>query len=44
MTCQELVELVTDALDDALEEPAHREFEAHMADCVDARSTSNRCG
>jgi anti-sigma factor RsiW len=33
LTCQELVELVTDYLDDALP-PAERErFEAHVEDC-----------
>jgi anti-sigma factor RsiW len=33
MTCRELVELVTDYLEDALP-PAERErFEAHLADC-----------
>jgi hypothetical protein len=33
MTCQELVELVTDYFDGALDEPARAEFEAHLAVC-----------
>lgn len=32
-TCQELVELVTDYLEDALDHVDRRAFEAHVADC-----------
>jgi anti-sigma factor RsiW len=33
MTCQELVELVTDYLDDALTTGERRRFEDHLAEC-----------
>jgi len=33
LTCQELVELVTDYLDDALEPADRARFEAHVAGC-----------
>ena len=33
MTCQELVELVTDYLDRALDAPTLARLEAHLADC-----------
>lgn len=33
MTCQELVELVTDYLEDALPSLARQRFEAHIAEC-----------
>ena len=33
LTCQELVELVTDYLDDALTAAARARFEAHIVDC-----------
>jgi anti-sigma factor RsiW len=33
MTCQELVELVTDYFDGALDEATHAEFDAHLAVC-----------
>jgi anti-sigma factor RsiW len=33
LSCQELVELVTEYLDDALPLPDRARFEAHIADC-----------
>jgi anti-sigma factor RsiW len=33
LSCQELVELVTDYLEGALDEQHRRAFDAHMADC-----------
>jgi len=33
LTCQELVELVTDYLEHALPEPEVARFEAHLAEC-----------
>ncbi len=33
MTCQELVDLVTDYLEGALDPETRRRFDAHMADC-----------
>ena len=33
MTCQELVELITDSFDGVLDEPTRAEFEAHLAVC-----------
>jgi len=33
LTCRELVELVTDYLDDALPAPERKRFEAHLAAC-----------
>ena len=33
LTCQELVELVTDYLEDALPEEQHARFEAHISGC-----------
>jgi anti-sigma factor RsiW len=33
ITCQELVELVTDYLEDALPVPERARFDAHIADC-----------
>lgn len=33
LTCQELVELVTDYLEGTLPEAARRSFEAHLSDC-----------
>jgi anti-sigma factor RsiW len=33
LTCRELVELVTDYLEDALPAAERERFEAHMADC-----------
>ena len=33
LTCQDLVELVTDYLDDALAASERARFEAHIADC-----------
>jgi anti-sigma factor RsiW len=35
MTCRELVELVTDYLEDALPGPERRRFEEHIAGCTD---------
>jgi predicted anti-sigma-YlaC factor YlaD len=35
MDCQELVELVTDYLEEALAEPRAHEVEAHLQECVD---------
>jgi anti-sigma factor RsiW len=34
LTCQELVELVTEYLDDALAPPTRQAFEAHLAECT----------
>jgi anti-sigma factor RsiW len=33
LTCQQLVELVTDYFEDALAPPERARFEAHVADC-----------
>jgi anti-sigma factor RsiW len=33
MTCQELVEVVTDYLEGVLPEPEHARLEAHLAEC-----------
>lgn len=33
LTCQQLVELVTDYFEDALPPPDRARFEAHLADC-----------
>ena len=38
LTCQELVELVTDYLDGALPEAERLRFEAHLADCAGCRN------
>lgn len=35
LTCRELVELVTDHLEGALNPDAQREFVAHLAECED---------
>jgi anti-sigma factor RsiW len=35
LTCSELVELVTDFLEDALPEDVRERFEAHLAGCED---------
>jgi hypothetical protein len=35
LTCQELVELVTDYLEGALPAPERRRFEEHLLDCDD---------
>lgn len=35
LTCRELVELVTDYLEDALDPDAQRTFVAHLAECED---------
>jgi anti-sigma factor RsiW len=35
MACQEAVELVTDYLEGALSQAQRRQFEAHLAGCVD---------
>ena len=37
LTCQELVELVTDYLDDALPRAERARFEAHIAACANCR-------
>ena len=37
MTCQQLVELVSDYLDDRLDARAREQFEAHLAVCPDCR-------
>jgi anti-sigma factor RsiW len=37
MTCRQLVELVSDYLDDRLDPGAHERFEAHLAVCPDCR-------
>ena len=37
LTCQELVELVTDYLDGALSPRDHERFEAHIAECDGCR-------
>ena len=34
MTCQELVELVTDYLEDRLDAPDHARFEEHLGECA----------
>ncbi|MFI9594683.1 anti-sigma factor family protein [Nonomuraea sp. NPDC052265] len=34
-TCDELVELITAYLDDALDQPERERFEAHVASCAD---------
>lgn len=34
LTCKQLVELVTEYLEGALEEDAHSRFETHVADCT----------
>jgi anti-sigma factor RsiW len=33
MDCQDLVELITAYLDDALDEPTRRRFDEHLAEC-----------
>jgi hypothetical protein len=33
LPCQEIVELVTDYLEDAMDEPLRASFEAHLAGC-----------
>jgi anti-sigma factor RsiW len=38
MTCQELVELVTDYLEDALTPEERERFEAHLDDCPGCRA------
>jgi anti-sigma factor RsiW len=38
LTCQELVELVTDYLDDALSRSDREAFEAHIAGCTNCRT------
>ena len=38
LSCQELVELVTDYLEGALEEPARQRFEEHLAVCAGCRT------
>ena len=43
LTCQELVELVTDYLEDALSPAERVRFEEHLIVCPDARPISNRC-
>ncbi len=35
LTCQEFVALVTDYLEDALDQQTRRRFEAHLIDCPD---------
>jgi anti-sigma factor RsiW len=37
LTCRELVELVTDYLEDALSASERRRFETHLADCEGCR-------
>jgi anti-sigma factor RsiW len=37
MTCRELVELVTDYLEDRLEEGDRRRFDEHLRECPDCR-------
>ena len=38
LTCQELVELVTEYLDGAMSPSARRDLESHLLDCPDCRS------
>jgi anti-sigma factor RsiW len=38
MSCRELVELITDYLDDALPDRERRRLEAHLADCDGCRA------
>lgn len=38
LSCQELVELVTDYLDGALPDDERRRFEAHLDDCGNCRA------
>jgi anti-sigma factor RsiW len=38
LTCQELVELVTDYLEQALPQPERTRFEAHLAGCRGCRT------
>jgi anti-sigma factor RsiW len=33
LACQEIVELVTDYLEDAMDAPLRESFDAHLADC-----------
>jgi hypothetical protein len=42
LSCQELTELVTDYLEDALPPAEHARFEEHLASAVTARSTWSR--
>jgi len=37
MTCQQLVELVSDYVDDRLDAPVRERFEAHLGVCPDCR-------
>jgi anti-sigma factor RsiW len=37
MPCRELVEVITDYLEDALPQRDRRRFEAHLAECDDCR-------
>ena len=42
LTCQELVELVTDYLEDSLPLPDRHRFEKHLADCQGCRTYINQ--
>ena len=44
MTCQELVELVTDYLEDALPDDDRLRFEAHLAECDACRDYVEQFG
>lgn len=44
LTCQELVQLVTDYFEGALEPADRARFEAHVAAVPDATRTLGRCG
>jgi len=35
LTCKDVVELVTEHLDDALDDPRHRQLAEHLAHCPD---------
>ena len=43
ISCQEIVELVTDYLEDALPRDERKAFEAHLRAVPTARTTSTRC-
>ena len=44
MDCNELVELVTAYLDNALDEETRARFEAHLTECDGCRTTSSSSG
>ena len=44
LVCQQVVELVTDYLEDALSAEGRQWFERHLASCRIAPSTWPRCG